>query len=165
MLFVGDHTSVPVGTDCVIYNLTSQLEGFERLDILPPNMIVSEENFREFDIQYAQYLLQYKLIEIMKVMFRLYDGYNVYILVYHDNNYYDMMLDSILKFIQQRYGIQPIIINEPEDYLNIIPTQNNSALSLHGLVNFDKDKEIYTKIMVQGMINYGKSDIPPGLFY
>lgn len=163
MLFVGDHTTVPVGTDCIIYNLTSPLEGFERLDILP-NMIVTEENSREFDIQYAQFLLCYKMTEIMKVMFPLYDGKNVYILVYRDNGYFDMMLDSVLKFIQQRYGIQPVIINDKDDYCFIKYTQQNSSLSLHGLSNFDIDKEIYTRLKAQEMINcYG--DLPPGQFY
>lgn len=158
MILIGDHTLAPVGDPkCTIYNLTSFVEGFERLDILPgKDFILTEENDHMFDIQYANFLLSQRMPEIMKMMCRVYNGLTVYLMVYHDNGYFDMMLESIIKFIQSRYGIIPIMVNTIEDYETMVVTQYNMSLSMSGLYNYDIDNLNYTKARVAcGLNNFG----------
>lgn len=171
MLYVGDHTTLvdnggnPYVNNILVYNLSSPLEGFERLDIIPSHLMYTEETSREFDIAYAQYILQFRLIELMKIIFPLYDCMDVYLLVYKDNAYFDIVTESILKFIQNRYGILPVVINEATDYNDVVRTQYNTSFSLNGMYNFDIDREIYCKFKAKEAIINGITEFPEGYFY
>ena len=59
------------------------------------------------------------------------------------NDIFDNMVESIIKIIQQRYGYNSAIINDPEDiyYLN-----QDESFSLAGLPNLDMDKERYSML-------------------
>lgn len=170
MLFVGDHTTIfdSSGTPYIpkVYNLSSPLEGFPRLNIMPgPNLILTEDNQREFDIAYANQIMSCGICEMMKIMLPIYNGEDIYLLVYKDNGgYYDAVTESILKFIQHRYGIIGIVINDLCDY-DVTPTQYNTSFSLPGLFNFDQDKEIYTRELAKGAINGGITTLPEGQLY
>ena len=92
---------------------------------------------------------------MMKIILPVYNGEDVYLIVYHDNGYFDAITESVVKFIQNRYGIIPVYINDMIDY-DFTPTQYNMSLSVNGLFNFDQDKEIYVKEYVREMYNMGQ---------
>lgn len=156
MIYIIDHTTLPKElTNGKIYNLSSPLEGFERINIIPHDLMLTEENQYQFDMLYAQAIIQYGMVEMMKIILPVYNGEDVYLIVYHDNGYFDAITESVVKFIQNRYGIIPVYINDMIDY-DFTPTQYNMSLSVNGLFNFDQDKEIYVKEYVREMYNMGQ---------
>jgi hypothetical protein len=174
MIFIGDHTTLvdfqtgePYVKNLLVFNLLSPLEGFERLNIIPTGSFILEEGKeREFDINYANYILQSNGInELMKAMMPFYEGKNIYLLVYRDNGgYFDAIIESVYKFIQHRYGVIPIMINDVEDY-NFTPTQYNMSMSVNGLYNFDIDKENYVKYIAKEALHNGVTELPEGRLY
>lgn len=103
---------------------------------------------KSFDFVYCQMLLEsdYLFYEYFnKIIYPLYNGYNVYILCpenSRDDNIYQMLMESFLKFIQQRYGYNGAQIYEEEDFNCINPDE--MTFNINGLYNLDKDKERYS---------------------
>ncbi len=119
--------------------------GIEYLSNLTPsssniavsNMQLNDE--REFDIRYANYLStnDAAFIDIMKIVYNLYQGYDVFCIADVGDEYNELFVESILKFIQQKYGFNGQILGSPEDFLY---TQD-STFTIQGLYNLDIDKE------------------------
>lgn len=150
MIFIGDHNCIPQHTPVVVYNISSYLEGYQRLFLLPDNNITFEDEF-EFDIKYANYILtnQKSYISLIHLMIDVYDNKDVYLLVTRDNGYFDYLTESIIKLIQVRYGYPVCLINDKEDYKYINIDPNFYTMSLQGLYNFDIDKEFYFRKMAE----------------
>ena len=143
MLVMCDHRCInqEVIYRSVIFNLSSLLEGFERINILPP--FEMDRYSRDFDIMYAQYLLgnDNTFYEFMKIIIAIYYGVDTIILV-DRNELYECVNESLLKFIQQRYGLICNNINEIEDWEAV----QECDFTLQGLYNLDQDKERFTTI-------------------
>ena len=56
-----------------------------------------------------------------------------------------MVAESLLKFIQQRYGYNGYIINEASD----VEFLNEGSFTIQGLYNLDIDKERYSPILLE----------------
>ena len=129
-----------------VYNVSSMYEGIPRLNILPTAMINCGDE-KMFDMSYANYILENDAIfsEMMKIMYSLYMNENVALLVTR-NPVLDVITESLLKLIQQRYGYSAYLINCIEDleYVNI-----DFSFSLAGLYNFDIDKERFVVLNPQ----------------
>lgn len=145
MLVLCDHRCIDknVIDRFVIFNLSSLLEGFERVNILPPFKL--DRNDREFDIMYANYIIENDAIfyEFMKIMMSLYYGLDTLILV-DKQEHNEYVNESLIKFIQQRYGYICNSINVNEDWEYV----QESEFSIQGLYNIDKDKERFAYIHV-----------------
>ena len=129
-----------------IFNISSYLEGYPRLDSLnPPLKSLSPYNidFRDqenFGRLYTQYLLTNPqgFMALMDIVYALYEGEDVLLLVGHDD-YRDTLTEALAKVIQQRYGYNANIIHDPEDIECLV----EGSFSIQGLYNLDQDKEIY----------------------
>lgn len=143
MLVLCDHNCIDnnIAERFIIFNLSSLLEGFERVNLLPPFKL--DRYDRDFDIMYANYILENDNIfyEFMKIMMSLYYGLDTLILVNKDD-LYEYVNESLIKFIQQRYGIITNVINVKEDWEYV----QESEFTIQGLFNMDKDKERFTYI-------------------
>lgn len=165
MLMVGDHT-IPQSIymkDTIIYNLSSMLEGFPRLRLMPSwQMDVFDE--LSFDIAYAQFILQndFAFFDMMQIAANIANGYHVYLMISKEYETYLNYAASLLKFIQQRYGYNSIEINSIEDYMY---ARDDSTFSVPGVLTFDDDMKRFTEMMVR---NYGLSEtesLPEGQFF
>jgi len=139
MLVFGDYTCLkPVMKNFFIFNLASSLEGFERVDIIPRFQM--EYSNRDFDVLYAKYIMETDSVfyEFMKIIISLYNGFDVFILT-NRSGFYEDIIESLQKLIQQRYGIISNIINEPDDWNYV----QESCFNINGLYNLDIDKERY----------------------
>lgn len=143
MLVFCDHRCInkEIVDACVVFNLSSLLEGFERVSILPPFKL--DRYDRDFDIMYAEYIIQNDNVfyEFMKVMMAIYYGLDVVVLI-DRMEVHEYVNESLIKFIQQRYGIIANNINELSDWENV----EDCDFSLQGLFNMDQDKERFTTI-------------------
>ena len=103
-----------------------------------------------FDIKYAEYILSIPRAfnELMKIMYSLYYANDVYLLVTKDGGYFDILTESLLKFIQQRYGYDSYILNEPND----IQYAEKGEFNIYGLFNFDADNKRYVDANAEQLI-------------
>ena len=103
---------------------------------------------KSFDLVYGEMLIQsdYLFYEYFsKIVYPIYMGYSAYILCpenVRDDNIYQLLMESFLKFIQQRYGLNGAQIFEAEDFDCINP--DDMTFNINGLYNLDKDKERYS---------------------
>lgn len=155
MLIIGSYEAIPVTEiqeqNGVILNLSSLIEGFEKVH-LAPSVQPELNDEKNFDIAYAEYIFSNDdpFMEIMKIMYPLYEGNDVYLLVSRGEDTYDIVTESLCKLIQQRYGYNYQIIN----YMCDLNRYDDSGFSATGIQIFDKDKERYVKIMQErGLIH------------
>lgn len=141
MLIFGDYDCLVPRDNMVVLNLNSFLEGYERLNLLPPFGL--EYGDKDFDMKYAEYILTNDnvFMELMKVIISLYAGKDVYILS-AKNNIYEFIAESLQKFIQQRYGYLSNILNDMEDWEYV----EESSFNIYGVYNLDIDKERFSYI-------------------
>lgn len=130
----------------IFFNLTSLKEGFERLNLIPPSIQNMYLNDKNFDLLYANYILQNDAVfyEMMKIVYSIYSGNTVYILTSTDLQECDFVAESLQKFIQSRYGIISNNVNSEED-LDFLSECN---FSMNGLYNLDIDKERFAGLYV-----------------
>ncbi len=153
MLIIGDHKCVGyLSPHIKIYNVSSLLEGYTRLNILPYTVKYSDE--KEFDLDYALYILNNDNVffDMMKIIYNLYIGNDVYLLVTIDQ-FSEIVTESLLKFIQQRYGYIGNRVNDPEDFGTLVP----GDFSLLGVFNLDYDKERFSYLITNRILSGGGS--------
>lgn len=150
--------------DVFIYNLTSMAEEFCTLpSLIPPNNLPRSTE-RDFDIAYAQYIfsVEQAFIEFFCIIYNLYIGIDVFLVVDQDQEWTENILESLLKLIQQRYGYVAVMVLDDNDY---IWTKNNGVGNFapgFGLYNLDQDKERFTT----DIENMRKtSPLPPGILW
>ena len=134
-----------------IFNLSSISEKGEKLfPLIPPfpvNIFEAAEE-KTFDIAYAKYILENDkaFACLMKIIYSEYekssDGIITYIMVESDD-IRNIVTESLIKLIQQRYGINSNIVNELEDWDYV----EASNFTITGLYNLDIDKERYSELL------------------
>ena len=135
MLLYGTIENLNTPDNCIIYNFSSLNEKYTRLNLYPPKELGNKYDFN-FDLNYAAYILNNDNIffDLMMIIYNLYQGNNVYLLIDDDLS---GLKDSLLKFIKQRYGYNATRINTLEDLIY----SENTDFSKEGLLNLDIDKE------------------------
>lgn len=125
-----------------VFNLSNAIEKGVRLKKLTPPVYV--EDGLGFDIFYANYIMSNDdvFVEFMNIIYKLYEGDIVYVLIDH-SEYRDILTESLIKFIQQRYGLLIYMVNETEDWVYV----KESEFSIQGLFNLDIDKERFTLLV------------------
>ena len=156
MLLMGNYKCIPNNIqDLVIFNYTSMMEGVPKVNILPSDNAVYASD-KDFDLAFANYIFNnpYVFYEFFgKIIYNLYLGYNVYILIMSDEEYgcntrfLDCANESLMKLIQQRYSYYGSMLNDPEDiyYIN----QDQSFSTVNGVYNLDQDKERFAQMYTQ----------------
>ena len=147
MLLVGDVTCLPENLDkFVVLNLSSLVEGVEKVHLVP-SFITPYNNDKEFDIAFSNYIFSNDSVfmEFMKIIFPLYMGNDVFLLVSRNENTHDIITESICKLIQQRYGYNYQLLNCVDD----IDYYDDSDFSIYGLSTLDIDKERMTRYVVE----------------
>lgn len=149
MLMYGDARAADLvadNTDTMVYNITSLNERYRnaRLDLLPPNSLGANSEY-DYDIKYMEWVFANDAVfmNFMKIILDLYNGLNVFLVITHED-WADMMLESLLKLIQQRYGYNSISIDNPEDIFYAEDTGFNPE---YGLINLDQDLARYQYII------------------
>lgn len=111
---------------CPIFNFYSLLDRGLILDRLKPDMITMQllrdsqygdgDSF-EFDRVYANQLLSYKhsFMALMYMLSNIENSEDIILLSNYNNRVVMPILDSLLKLIQERYGIDHFIANTIED--------------------------------------------------
>lgn len=150
MLLISNHKMVgrlqEEINDLKIFNLSSLVEGYDRVNILPLNNVECESE-RDFDIAYSEYIMNTDRVfsEFFgKIIYNIYNGSHVCLLTSEDTEF-EFITESITKLIQQRYGLDSIYIYDEED---IVTSGNDTDFSIPGLANLDLDKERFTTMVV-----------------
>lgn len=132
----------------MVYNLTSMSEAYSRsnLNIIPPNNLGSQSEY-EFDVKYMNWIFQNDsiFVEFMKIIDNLYKGVDVF-LVMSDNDWSETLVESLLKLIQQRYGINATHIETMEDLFYV---EESNFVEGYGIANLDMDMDRYTYLTNQ----------------
>lgn len=139
MIMLGDPRFIPNWIDnIVVYNYSSLIEGMQKINLMPPQFVCNDEY--EFDMMYANWLITDPVAfhDLMLVMYAVYEGYDVYLCA-SNIDVVQPINESLIKFIQQRYGINCYVINDPEDLECI--SDYGSGFSIEGIARFDIDKE------------------------
>lgn len=135
----GNVNLVPDNTE--IWNFNSLVEDYRFLNLLPPNNLGAASEY-EFDNKYYEYIFTNNdtFVRFMNMIKCLYDGKNVYLIVYGDDYWSDNIVQSLLKLIQQRYGINATLVNTVED---VIYASNSKFDPYFGIANLDQDLDRY----------------------
>ena len=99
----------------------------------------------DFDIQYSAMIMnnQILFVKLMMILSNSYEGAISIVLVQHDF-YRDAIMESIIKFIQQRYGYNCWVIEDPDDIIYI----NEPHYTPMGLLNLDADLQRFDSLFV-----------------
>ncbi len=144
----------------VILNFSSLVNNYEQLHLIPDPKTMPNTEY-EFDQAYANWIMSNdeQFIDLMKIVFPLFCGYNVFVVVnwyeYSESPYLANINETLIKFIQDRYGYSASIINTEEDYLGQHRSSLESDFSIEGLANMDFDKSILAYKLQSHMNQYG----------
>lgn len=147
MLLIGDIRCLPYNKDkFIVLNLSSLVEGYPRVHLVP-SVITAYNDDKQFDIDYANYIFSNDAVfmEFMKIIYPLYSGNDVFLLVSRNENTHDIITESLCKLIQQRYGYNYQLLNSESD----INYYDDSDFSFYGLQTLDLDKERMTNLLVK----------------
>lgn len=145
----------------IVLNLTSGYSGFNDISCLctsmrtvnnssiPQNVFIHSV---EFDIRYANTILSIpQLYEaFMKMMIPNFRGELVLVLVDRDE-YRDAIMESLIKFIQQRYGYNCWIVEDYED----IDFLKESSFSQNGILTMREDIKRIHELYSSGSVSQG----------
>ena len=158
---------LPWNKPAMIYNMSSLYSGYKDATSL---ITVPIENYTglpmqqyvetvDFDSQYANKILSdpLRFTVFMDIIQCDYIGYNAIVLV-HREPYRDAFLESLLKFIQQRYGLNAWLIEDVEDIQSLKESQYNPM----GIIQLEKDLERYyefcrSNVILNPVIDINKS--------
>lgn len=135
----------------VILNLSSLVEGYDKVALMPPYNI-DFLNDDTFDMEYMNYIFNNDTVflELMKIIIPLYTGQDVFIIVNRSDDNLDVITESLLNIIRQRYGYRSYIINDilyDIEYLDNIIDMGD--FSINGLSCLDQDKIRYESLIMQ----------------
>ncbi|MBR6289216.1 MAG: hypothetical protein IKR19_07775 [Acholeplasmatales bacterium] len=148
-------------SDSIAFNISTYREDFHKLaSLLPPRELGLSSNY-EFDVAYANYILgnDVPFCEFFSIIYYLYMNKDVYLIVNPDD-WAEDITESLLKLIQQRYGVNGVLVNSEEDYQYAKISANVSFASGSCLWNLDTDKERYTATITNIIMQVGYNPFP-----
>lgn len=148
IIFGSPNAVLPVITNTfIVYNLSSNLvnanipklnfQYIQNLDFSDKNI---DQLFTDIIFNNDAYF-----VEFMRIIIALRDGYDVALLVYREEDLFDPFTETIGKLIQQRYGYNYQLLNEPDDFDEF----DGSSFDINGTFMLDQDCKRYTDIMIQ----------------
>lgn len=148
MLIFGDPKCIPTlklyFSDFKIVNFNCCVLGYPNANLLPIKVPVEKYNDQDFDNAYANYIMSDDnvFVSFFNLIIELHMGNNIFLM----SNNADLNInlpESLMKFIQYRYGFNGCICEEPEDLFYA----KESSFTIEGLFNFDSDRAIYLNIL------------------
>lgn len=132
-----------IDNNSVIYNLNANTTQFQVLPLMPPQGMNTAS--LEFDQCYINLILSDDnyFIQFMNIIIPLRDGKNVYILAYNEDTVFNPITETLMKFIQQRYGYNYQEIHSIDD----INMMDLSSFTTPGILQFDEDFNRYEYLM------------------
>lgn len=129
----------------VVLNFSSLSSQFPILDILPRQRFDIDDS-QQFDMAFANYILNndYRFCQFFSIIIQLYYGNDVVVLI-RQSEFYDILNESLMKLIQQRYGYIINAVNTIEDLEDLV----ESSFSIQGLYNLDQDLKRYLSITIK----------------
>lgn len=157
-LFYGNGNILPELGGFKLYNFNSMKEKGIKLKLFPPNSLGAINEY-DFDCRYANFIMtdDITFMNMMEIVMDIYNDQNVFILVDDDDTYtFDgwniILVQSFMKFIQQRYGINGTRIENHYD----MEEANKTEFTDYGLLNLDIDKDRYAYLIEsQRLMNGG----------
>ena len=133
--------------DLVIYNLTSYVDGYPRVDIMPPRVIYDEN----FEMNLLNYIINNDnaFINWMGyIVMPLYYGKTLY-LITSENDMFDFFIEAVMSILRNRYGYNGYIVNDIEDleYLDNEVPMPEGEFGILGMGALYQDKERYSYLM------------------
>lgn len=136
------------------YNLSSYYEDIPYLINLLPNteyipveVASGEVDSPDFDIDYHNYIFDINksqaFISFMQIIIPVYMHPDILVqILIEESSYRDVITESLVKLIQQRYGYNSYIIHHVEDF----ETMREQEFSIPGLFMMDQDLMLYNSI-------------------
>jgi hypothetical protein len=151
LLLYGNYQNIP--EDCIVFNFCGLIEKYQSCNLIPPNNLGAVSEY-DFDLRYMHWIIDNdsNFTNFMNIIMQLYYGKNVY-LITSDNNddWSNALKESLLKLIQQRYGIEAVEV----DCLDDIVYAKDCEFSEYGIINLDQDKERYLYLYESYRISNG----------
>lgn len=129
----------------VKYNLSSYYSDVPTLEGLLPlpgcisqEVILGDATDPAFDVEYHNYIINnpVSFLQFMSIIIPAYTSPDTMVqIMIRSSNYRDVITESLLKLIQQRYGYNACIVNEIDDFVYA----TESDFSIPGLFNLDQD--------------------------
>lgn len=162
-------TTKAIADDRPPFNVFSILDYGYRLDKLAPlndflEYLKEDEtgdtNSIQFDQKYAQYILgnDEAFIAFMSIMSKVIDEEDTIIISNYNSPALMPIIDSLLKLIQQRYGINAFIVNTVDD-LESIHLKYNEFGSYQQQLLYSSDVERFAKLTKQNISGVSQKEV------
>lgn len=129
----------------IVLNLNANVQCYTRLNLMPP--LGMNTSSMEFDTQYVNLLLSDPnyFMQFMHIMNYLKNGYDVVLLIYNEDTVFNAITETLVKFIQQRYGYNYQFLNDVEDF----NPWDQSSFTAPGIIQFDQDYLRYEEYLMR----------------
>ena len=129
----------------VVLNLNANVQCYTRLNLMPP--LGMNTSSMEFDTQYVNLLLSDSnyFMQFMYIMNYLKNGCDVVLLIYNEDTVFNAITETLVKFIQQRYGYNYQFLNDVEDFNQ----WDQSSFTAPGIIQFDQDYLRYEEYLMR----------------
>lgn len=129
----------------VVLNLNANVQCYTRLNLMPP--LGMNTSSMEFDTQYINLLLSDPnyFMQFMYIMNYLKNGCDVVLLIYNEDTVFNAITETLVKFIQQRYGYNYQFLNDVEDFNQ----WDQSSFTAPGIIQFDQDYLRYEEYLMR----------------
>lgn len=123
-------------------------------EFIPYEVIQGSMDTPDFDILYGQFIMQGEQFKLfMSLVLPLYNDPCACVIVYiSESRIRDIVMECLIKLIQQRYGYSSYIINDLEDILYI---KDDMSFSPRGVLTIQEDSH---RALLEGY--YGQIVIP-----
>lgn len=129
----------------IVLNLNANVQCYTRLNLMPP--LGMNTSSMEFDTQYINLLLSDPnyFMQFMYIMNYLKNGCDVVLLIYNEDTVFNAITETLVKFIQQRYGYNYQFLNDVEDFNQ----WDQSSFTAPGIIQFDQDYLRYEEYLMR----------------
>ena len=129
----------------VVLNLNANVQCYTRLNLMPP--LGMNTSSMEFDTQYIKLLCwdTNYFMQFMYIMNYLKNGCDVVLLIYNEDTVFNAITETLVKFIQQRYGYNYQFLNDVEDFNQ----WDQSSFTAPGIIQFDQDYLRYEEYLMR----------------
>lgn len=137
----------------VKYNLSSYYSDVPTLNMLIPSSEYIPEELMEgdcslpvFDIEYHKFIFENNeaFMQFMNLIIPVFGSPEVLVqILINQSEFRDIITESLIKLIQQRYGYNAYIVNEVDDFLYT----EESSMSIPGLFIMDQDLHRWRSLM------------------
>ena len=124
-------------------------------EYIPQEIIIGSAETPDFDIAYGNFIMGQKeqFFMFMNLVLPLYNDPSACVIVYiADSPVRNVIMESLIKLIQQRYGYNAYIVNVPTDIACVI---DDSTFTPRGILNIQEDS---MRALLEGY--YGPITIP-----